>query len=77
MAEYIEREAARTLFAGYGSTDQFDALLDTIPTADAVPVVRCKDCFYYQNDRSCGMNGTRWWAHDDYCSYGKPKEATP
>lgn len=38
MAEYIEREAARTLFAGYGSTDQFDALLDTIPAADVVGV---------------------------------------
>lgn len=50
-------------------------IMSKAPTIDAVPVVRCKDCYFYQDDCSCGWNGSTGWAPDDYCSYfWKPKE---
>lgn len=52
-----------------------DLCVNQAPTVDAVPVVRCKDCYFYQDDFSCGWNGSTGWAPDDYCSYfWKPKE---
>lgn len=50
------------------------AFLRDCATVDAVPVVRCKDCFFYHDDCSCGLNGGTGWAPDDYCSHGTPKE---
>ena len=54
--------------------------MQKIPTIDAVPVVRCKDCVQW--DRHCGIvdspNG-HCWTHDiemngyDFCSYGERK----
>lgn len=51
-----------------------DLCVNQAPTVDAVPVVRCKDCYFYQDDCSCGWNGSTGWEPDDYCSYGTPKE---
>lgn len=50
-----------------------DLCVNQAPTVDAVPVVRCKDCYFYQDDCSCGLNGGTGWAPVDYCSYGEPK----
>ena len=49
----------------------------TAPTIDAVPVVRCKDCEYYEGDEC--VNPYVWMsdgahlytAPDDFCSYGE------
>lgn len=48
--------------------------------ADAVNVVRCKEC-KHRNER-CGMGEHRWCemlnmstAADDFCSYGERKES--
>mgnify|MGYP006874779584 CR=1 FL=1 len=47
------------------------------PTIDAVEVVRCKDCRYWDDDRRC--NGIKnglvlgYTAGDDFCSYGERK----
>lgn len=49
-------------------------IMNNAPTVDAVPVVRCKDCYFYQDDCSCGLNGGAWWAPVDYCSYGERME---
>lgn len=45
-----------------------------IPTVDAVPVVRCKDCIY--RDGTPGQpNIICYQMHDDdFCSYGQRKE---
>lgn len=44
MAEYIEREKAkRLLHIEYAYAAE--QLLDEIPAADVVEVVRCKDCY--------------------------------
>ncbi len=63
-----------------------DAIMDC-PTVDAVPVVRCRDCVYFNAKNSletqgicmCGekeMNygGEFYPFADDFCSYGERKK---
>ena len=59
--------------------------LDRIPTVDAVEVVRCKDCVYFEYD--CRLNGGRCGIHnnnfglpeavwkDYFCNYGHRRKA--
>lgn len=54
--------------------------IDMRPTVNAVPVVRCKECWYYQNAKLnakgfliCPASGMEI-TEDDYCSYGERKE---
>ena len=56
------------------------AAISNMPTIDAVPVVRCKECWYYQNAKInkkgfliCPASGMEI-TEDDYCSYGERKE---
>ena len=44
-----------------------------IKGTDLVPVVRCRDCKYYEGRRWCGLNETDF-DPDDFCSYGEKKE---
>ena len=62
--------------------------MQKIPTIDAVPVVRCKDCVHWLNedgmeDHVClkiyddaGMNDVAWIERkpDDFCSRGERKD---
>lgn len=54
--------------------------IDNAPTIDAVPVVRCKDCEYYDGDEcQCPYIFMSDGAHmypdpDDFCSYGERRE---
>lgn len=87
MDEYIDREAALdaiTDLAGKVSTrSAYEAVwksarvLEKIPTADVVPVVRCKDCENAQNECG-GMIICRVYKHimwlQNFCSYGKRKD---
>lgn len=50
------------------------------PTTDAIPVVRCKDCkFYNPHIRECEGFG-KWfgleneWGDNDFCSHGERRE---
>lgn len=50
----------------------------TMPTIDAVPVVRCRECIYcsWQEDNLVYCdNFERDMMPDDFCSVGEPKEA--
>ena len=53
--------------------------IDTSPTIDAVPVVRCRECIYAirpgDNIVYCD-NFERDMMPDDYCSVGEKKEAS-
>ena len=75
MAKYIDKEAAISLIKQYcmdaidGGRYSLDAVDDGIdlvkgikalPAADVVPVVRCKDCKYFDS----GDNGVDRW---EYC----------
>ena len=47
-----------------------------VPTVDAVEVVRCKDCRYYDaENHNCldELGYARVWEEDDYCSFAERK----
>ena len=90
MTVYIKREdAIDTVLDVYYNTPDIDlsgerleAAILSIPAADVVPVIHCKDCVYahplkdskydylcrYWNGHSCNQN--------QFCSQGKRKEKT-
>ena len=91
MKEYIERAALKRELAPYEENDfsqQMDvilAIVDAQPTADVVPVVRCRECQWY----NAGANDSESWSDctlrygkhfnvgpDDFCSYGQRKIET-
>ena len=69
IREYIERQKA---------------FLDKFPTIDAVPVVRCRECKYYEmgvclkiyDDGAASRYAWQERKPDDFCSYGERKEGT-
>lgn len=83
MAEYLDRKAFKEeyLCCGYlpeMSEEEFDAF----PAADAVPVVRCKDCKHawihpcgYVYCHRDGRNTYEMTFNlDSFCSYGERKD---
>lgn len=62
-------------------------LIDEQPTIDAVPVVRCRDCKWFNHytmecesddvatDHEGGASFSINFGPDDFCSYGQRKEA--
>lgn len=54
--------------------------IDNVPTVDAVPVVRCRDCKHYEIHKpkvleNCERNGYIIpMKPDDFCSYGERKD---
>lgn len=58
MAEYIERNAILDkLYAEDAITMRGVEILNQFPAADVAPVVRCKDCKYYEHPEYCGYDG--------------------
>lgn len=70
-----------------GSKGTYDILSDVfnsvlaLPSADAVEVVRCKDCRYWQEyqeghypNESCPWDKGETPDEDDYCSFGERRE---
>ena len=85
MTVYIKREdTIDTVLDVYYNTPDIDlsgkrleAAILNIPTADVVPVVRCKDCHWRGREEcamfyrcECGEQHT-WETDDDFCSYGE------
>ena len=59
------------------STEDFLEYIDNEPTVDAVEVVRCKDCKWWETDEvfKCVAYDAFWVANpDDYCPWGERKE---
>lgn len=62
-------------------------MFDSLPTIDAVPVVRCRDCEWFNHytmecesddvatDHEGGASFSINFGPDDFCSYGQRKEA--
>ena len=79
MAEYIEREAAEDAVGeAYLKGLNPEWAVRDAPTADVVPVVRCKDCKYaYINSFSAASgvalcsSSAKVMQQDDFCSYGE------
>ena len=49
-------------------------LIDEIPAADVVPVVRCRECKHYDGKWMCKISGVPSRKPNDFCSYGDRKE---
>jgi hypothetical protein len=68
-------------YSTYMSYEIMDCVDDSIVEEELVPVVRCRECKYWQdNNGGYPHNECRWGKDetpdpDDYCSYGKRKEA--
>lgn len=59
-----------------GWNDAIDAIVESVPTVDAVEVVRCKDCVGCDRDDGspwCGLVGLHV-DDDHYCAWGERKE---
>ena len=79
MAEYIKREALIDLITRrYENPEICTQEINSIPAADVVPVVRCKDCKHSRETADgrglfCSVWGRGWhWVQPDgFCNYGK------
>lgn len=73
MSELIDREAVREFIKSYShSTDvvyHMDKHLYEVPTIEAVPVVRCKDCVSQP-----GCQFAQYQGNNGYCSLGERRE---
>lgn len=75
--DYVETWDCNCITGGIQTVMAVDDL-SYLPTIDAVPVVRCKDCKYFEVDAGlkygvlCLQHGHRFSAikPDDFCSYG-------
>ena len=86
--DYIRREDVKDALQEkvfHNLSDEFYGamqVLDELPSADVVQVVRCKDCkhYYFADNRIpqeqryvCEISG-EIWNPDDFCSYGKRRK---
>ena len=59
---------------------RFKSMIHSAKAVDAVPVVRCKECLYYEKGKSyepyCNhpSHGIPYPNDDDFCSYGERKD---
>lgn len=97
MSDYIKREDAIQAIVGHLVPKQYDGnlvnagfevaheIVDALPSADVVEVVRCKDCKYWKPYTSqygtgqfcecpCSFGGQGIKKPDDYCSYGERRD---
>ena len=64
----------------YHLTNYATLILREAPIVDAVEVVRCKDCKYWQDNNDGYPHEECRWGHgetpdaNDFCSYGERKE---
>lgn len=53
----------------------FEEAIRDASTVDAVPVIRCKDCIWYDPSKlRCINTRTIEWDPDDFCSSGERKD---
>lgn len=78
MSDLIEREALLSKIDPdeYYHSNEIRDMLRDCPPVDAVPVVRCKECRYFNAEgrRLCSLiDGLCGADSDDFCSYGERK----
>ena len=73
MAEYIEREVLLEKMKNWHEKISLVTCVNSIPSADVVPVVRCKDCTEWDEISS---ECSHWYGfrENDFCSYGERKD---
>lgn len=75
MSEYIPRQKALEEMHKWCDPcgSGIEAIL-AVPTADVVPVVRCKECKWAGGDFVCYRGVMVQHKPEDFCSYGERKE---
>ena len=83
MSDYIKREDALDNIRKIGKVDSWlPAAVSAVkecPPEDVAPIVRCKDCRYYQDNNGGYPNANCKWCKDetpdadDFCSCGERK----
>lgn len=69
---YSAKEALEYTLVG-DAASMAERVIDSQPTVDAVPVVRCRECTEFdEKEHEC----SHWYGfrENDFCSYGKRKE---
>ena len=69
---YSAKEALEYTLSG-DAASMAERVIDSQPTVDAVPVVRCQECTEFdETEHEC----SHWYGfrENDFCSYGKRKE---
>ena len=72
-ADALKRRAITVRFFGKDIMMVSTAEIDDAPTIDAVSVVRCKDCRYWNSETNgCKRNpSVEAWYETDFCKYGE------
>lgn len=77
-ADALKKQMCDECFGGNCGNRCYEwVLMNNAPTVDAEPVVRCKDCKYYDaENHNCldEMAYARIWNEDDYCSFAERRE---
>ncbi len=88
MREYINRQLAMNALGerpmvwtsdddyALGERNQYDIdrlAIETVPSADAVEVVRCKYCKHADEYYHCDYSAV-WNSKNDYCCHGERKD---
>lgn len=80
MAEYIMRQAVLDAYEEEQRKNgpwRFETLIESVPAADVVPVVRCRECIHWHDWGACGHPDNGFDAPPmgpgDFCSKGEPK----
>ena len=85
----IDAKAGKKMFSAIAQPAEYKGVIhmvvpiseiDKLPTVDAVPVVRCRDCKYWENGKDYEPYCNHWGNMmtdtnpDDFCSYGERKD---
>ena len=74
-AKVMEQRVRETMVNSPHMIPPLIKFIRSIPTADVVEVVRCKDCEYLHSDAHGGYCVFRGVAtSDDFCSFGERKD---
>ena len=79
---YSAKEAIQYTLVG-DSASMAERVIDSQPTVDAVPVVRCRKCIHYEmgvcmkiyDDGAASSYAWQGRKPDDFCSYGEKEGA--
>ena len=74
MTKYVNLDDCEVVYCGSdGDYEKYNIPYD-MPTADVVPVVRCKDCRFRGHIQLCPF-GKRAMPHENgYCFYGERRD---
>ena len=74
MSDLISRCELFNKLAPVQTLGEAYGIIQEMPTVDAVPVVRCRDCKYHDGIRCFRWNSTIITGFDDFCSNGEQKD---